>query len=381
MRSRELPTGNPPTHGRVVLWGAGASADALIGEWNISIGGGYYLGVSMGGILTTGLQLGRGGRLRAVTFHLANFPNYIGKVVATGNGGWRAARTTWIQGEWQVTIDNLAETDRLSKELRQDAGYAITHVGRLERVDGATFSSRRSRTELDRLGVALSFARGGWSYPTLLVGENEAGTRWEDWSDRVQSSAVPRWSWFPGPRPDALEQCIPGFVARLTDRLWSEPLRRAATFYVDGNQTSRAEIAIVTAQSALELLAWAVLVQDRGLVSAQDFSDPRVWNAARRIRELLAIASIPTATPPGLGKLATMPGPGHHADGPERITFVRNRIVHPPKKAVPSWIDSPPAIEAMILSLYYLELVILYIVGYRGQYQSRVHGAVQTTPW
>lgn len=191
MDSPELPTGNPPPFGRLLtLWGANMSADAHIGNWTLSVRDGYYRGLSVDGVLAGEAQVGPRTGLRDVTFHLVNFPDYVGAVVRTTEGGWRTARTTWNQGEWRVTIDNLAQTKRLWEELRIDGGYAITHVGRIERRDGASFASR-ARRELERLGVALSFAKGGWTFSVLPGPRRQGGPSWEDWSARELSRATP----------------------------------------------------------------------------------------------------------------------------------------------------------------------------------------------
>jgi hypothetical protein len=232
----------------------------------------------------------------------------------------------------------------------------------------------------DVLGMALSFARGGWSHPALLVGKDATGaTMWGRWDDLLQSSFTYRHSWFDPLARDSLAALIPGYIDRSHSKLWQASLRRATILYVDANQQPRVETAIVLSQVALELLAWVLLIHDTRVVTKSDFEQS--WDAARRIRELLVALDIPVSVPSSLGALAALAGPASPGDGPQRITYVRNRIVHPPRALPASWPDFAPAVDAQYLSLELLELALLRLSGYRGVYWSRCAGATIPVPW
>jgi hypothetical protein len=74
-------------------------------------------------------------------------------------------------------------------------------------------------------------------------------------------------------------------------------------------------------------------------------------------------------------------------EGPEIVFWMRNRHKHPPKSVTdPEWPDHDELADAWVLSLWYLELVILRVLGYDGQYTSRLRstGLVSDTervPW
>ena len=60
-------------------------------------------------------------------------------------------------------------------------------------------------------------------------------------------------------------------------------------------------------------------------------------------------------------------------EGPEILFNVRNDMVHPPKQLVePEWPEGDLLFEAWQLGTWYLELALLRIMGYDGQYWSRV---------
>lgn len=100
-------------------------------------------------------------------------------------------------------------------------------------------------------------------------------------------------------------------------------------------------------------------------------------------------AGVPTAIPPSLpildARLRASGQPGW--GGPEILFNIRNDMVHPPKRLVePEWPDGELLFEAWQLGTWYLELVLLRILGYEGEYWSRVRldrpGAdVEPVPW
>ena len=378
-RSSRPPSSTPPDVGKLVLWGARARATARLWQLKLSAATGAAPTFSYDGLLTAPLERGTKRGFGSVVFHLLNYPDFLGKVI-TSPTGRRTGRVEADFAGWHLTLDNLAETRELRGELQRDGGFAITHVGELRRAAGEAFGGTSVSAIRDDLGMALSFARGGWSQPTLLVGRDSSGTViWERWDDIVQSPFVYRHSWLDPLVRNSLDSLIPGFIGRSLNPLWRDPMRRATVLYVDANQQSRVEVSLVLAQVALELLAWALLVLDKQVVSRGDFD--KSWDAARRIRELLAHLGIPVAVPSSLTALAGFAGPPPPGDGPQRITYIRNRIVHPPRRLPASWPDLAPAVEAEYLSLEFLELALLRLSGYRGRYWSRCSGTTNAVPW
>lgn len=98
---------------------------------------------------------------------------------------------------------------------------------------------------------------------------------------------------------------------------------------------------------------------------------------------MLEELAIPTVVPPGLQQLEAY-AKAKSLDGPEVFTFIRNRLVHPPKPtSVP---EKVPYYEAYCLAKWYLELAVLSVCGYKGNYSNRTRlrrwvGQVEKVPW
>lgn len=158
---------------------------------------------------------------------------------------------------------------------------------------------------------------------------------------------------------------------------------RAIGYSLAANGDEVIDVKIPNACSGLELLAWSVLQSQNWLI---DGDTRRRLKAAGILRLLLKWAGIPTALPDSAESLeARKKRTGEPWwQGPEILFNIRNRLVHPPKKlSDPEWPDGEEMFEAWQLGTWYLELVLLRILGYRGEYWSRMRlgrSAVDTEP-
>ncbi len=163
---------------------------------------------------------------------------------------------------------------------------------------------------------------------------------------------------------------------------WKAAIHHAVYWYVraDTNLIGP-DGACVLLQAALERLAWHVLVRERRSLSEEGFSK---LPAADQLRLLLAALSIPLALPPGLVELQRSAKELNWVDGSQAFVEIRNRIVHPPKRA--QRLRDVPYYDAYRLAKWYLELAILSACGYMGVYSNRTRehgwvGEVEPVPW
>jgi hypothetical protein len=145
------------------------------------------------------------------------------------------------------------------------------------------------------------------------------------------------------------------------------------------------DVRIPIAGSAVELLSWAVLQREEGL-SPDDVEDMPTGEQARRALEW---AGIPVGMPKhftALEKRRNRIGqPGWKA--PEVAFNVRNKLIHPPKRVQdPEWPTGDELYEAWLLITWYLELLLLRVIGYDGLYWPRLDlprfvSDVELVPW
>ena len=318
-------------------------------------------------------------------FHLPNFPPVIGESVESQNGGWRRARTRLEAEGWQVTLDSLDQADALAEEARQSSGHGITYIGELRRLDGTDFRAADACDLLAPLGKFLSFAGGSSVAPVLEVGFDTLGNRvYERWDAPTISPSRTRLAWCSTHRPESLATLFPLFLSRWRDPEWNEPLDLALYWYLQANDFRSIETSLLVAQTALELLGWVAVVERGGMLSAEGFDRLPMSD---KLRLLLRQADVALPIPEALFELTAFAKGQKWLDGPQALAEVRNSLVHPKLRNRRLVVDAPvrARIEVAQLALSYLELSLLHLLGYTGEFVDRLDaryvGEVKDVPW
>jgi hypothetical protein len=356
----------------------------------------YWEGGEVAGYLEEPINLGEGQGLTEVVFHLVNFNDYInGDPVRRGSShSWRG-RLEFQDLEWQVTIDSVKDYYDVKKDAESKRGYAITHVGKLERIGHGTFTVAEANRVLEDLFFFLSFMRGFWVAPMLPVGLDSDGDGvWQSWGPHV----ICHWqhvdSWFPSSRPDSVSTLFSGFLKWFRNPIWNEPLRLAIQWFVDCNLTagggtfSSLPGAIVIEQVALEMLSWVRFVESEAIHSRKDFHSTKKFPAAEKIRLLLSKFNVPLAIPNELQSLLAQARDNNWRSGPLALTMIRNRIVHssPESRERIRDLSNDSILEAWKLGLWYIELLLLSLFEYQGVYYNRLRRDrnvrdIEPVPW
>ncbi|MFN5753059.1 MAG: hypothetical protein ACK47G_11465 [Pseudanabaena sp.] len=294
-----------------------------------------------------------------------------------------------------MTIDYIKNKDvDIMYTLRSNGGYAITHCGRLERIDGYDFHSQEAEKVLVALNYFLSFVAGTWVSPILPVGFSATGQRvWEKWLHYRTTTYNPKFSWFPEKDIEHISVAFAGFMKWWNDEDWQESFKFLIYYYVESNN-SGVEEGILMTQSACELLTWLVLVQERKVISDDGLDKLKAEDSLRLLFSWLQIPitmpPVPEKSPLVLDALQKMlKAESNLLDCAGCITAIRNRITHPKRKGKSRTIlkySSEERAEAYILSKWYLELCLLRLFGYDGVYTNRLYklsweGYYDKVPW
>jgi hypothetical protein len=241
-----------------------------------------------------------------------------------------------------------------------------------------------------RVFMLLSFIAGtevGVGPRAGLDGTGQVAWAW--WGPGRAGQRPPAWRWSPD---HLVNEALPTLADGLTlAALAADPgleacIDRAVNLLVSANgQGVVLDVRIPVACSGLELMAWAVL-QHHQWLSADALHG---LSSGSRARLLLQWAQIPAGLPPDSTALeARRQRLGKQSDGgPEMVFAVRNRVVHPPKRlSDPEWPTSGELLEAWQLATRYLELAILRVLGYTGEYVNRLQlhgwaGQTEPVPW
>ena len=343
---------------------------------------------------TEPIIIGSGNYLAYIKFHLTNFHQLFGSCksvfVSENFSKTVIERVVFEAGVWRVTIDQLDRVSERLNPLKFQGGYAVTHVGKLEKNDQTVFAANEARDFLEAFSYFLSFVRGFRVSPTLLVGYNVTEEEvWKEWTSSNSDSwkSVDSWAWsVPG---TSLKNAFPGFWQWW--QAWGKSAKLAIYWYLHSNRNAGGtEGSIILAQAALELLSWVELVE-KGSITEKDFNKGGRFNStSRKINQLLKECGIPQDIPSEFIELAEFESQLHHSNNNGAYAFVelRNSITHSePNNRSRFTNTSAEAIqEAWILGLWYVEMVILKLCDYNESYFNRIQkvgysGDLKYVPW
>lgn len=350
--------------------------------------------------------------LDEVRFYLVNFQILqLVDSVRRGEDTDVMARLSLSQNEWRIVVESLPnlEFTKAIHYLEEQRGYAITHICRIWREDSkgihSTFTFEEVESVLEAMQLFASFVRGGMVGVALPVGFRNGISEFEQWSvtstdpgrypephrDRPFPGWYLRYDHPPFERRAArwLHPLFGQFAAKWwhTDaqlqELWRKVFRGLVLTYMDAERMDQSR-AIVPACTALETLAWAILVEKENWLTGNrqpggGRSGYDSLTAADRLRLLLRWAGLPTEVPASLPKLWKEVQGRDKKDGPQIVTWVRNHVVHPDRR---DQLENGMAREAWLLAMCYTELVILRLLSYDGYFRDRLDAEeIKRVPW
>ncbi len=317
------------------------------------------------------IRVGKGHDLTHMLVHLPNFCNTLGEYICYCDTHWMG-RFVLEENGWKLTVDKVDNYIELYNSLEVLGGYAITHVAKLERTNGNTFNAEEASSLLEDMSYFFSFTRGFWTCPAMELGFDKNENKvWEKWNKPITNSWRYVNSWFNSQKPQVLADLWPGFYQRLHDTTWEKTIKQAIHWYVAANTLAGGlEGAIILAQTGHELLAWTLFVAEDPLTKDRFDKLP----ASDKLRSLLLRLKISLTVPSSLVCLSQLRKSEKWVDGPHAVTDIRNKLVHPTPKNLQriSSLSYDTLRDAHTLGLWYLELVLLYLFNYKGNYANRL---------
>ena len=316
-----------------------------------------------------------GFQMRRVVAGLVNLSPFL-----FAGPGQRNSCTLNAEG-WDIQIAPIPAVFEFPAEI-QGERYHFTHLAQLSRLDEQPFSANDARSRLEDLSRFLSFCNGTWVSTALAYGIGCDGElAYQEWGTGQVSVNGNADSWLDLYHGGEMVGFFPTFTLLLRSPEQAEMVNFVLYWYVRANTNFVGpDGACILLQTALERIAWHVLVNDRHALSRKGFGD---LCAADQLRLVFSYLSIPLQVPPELEELAKL-ARSRGLDGPEVLTFIRNRIVHPPKEQSKG--QRYPYYQAYSLAKWYVELCLLKLSGFNGKYHNRTRkerwrGQVEDVPW
>ena len=310
-------------------------------------------------------------QMTQVAAHVFNLETQLWRRSGNTAGALELAR-----GAWNIRLKLAEDGLRQMQELREKGGYRLTHIVEVDQ-EGKGFSGEDADKVLHAIRNFLSFAKGGMCDLVCPSGWDDSGEQvWARWSSPGQWQRT-RLSWLDSRDAGPLAEVFPGFMDRWTMDGWEDALRTAIWWYAQANSGSPAiDQGIITAQIAMERLSFEYCVRERALVSKEGFEK---LPAADRYRLLLSSLDIPVAMPSAAKSLAATSKEWNWTDSPQTLTEIRNNLVHAGRRGTK--LTGEGYFEAWRLATWLLELTILALCNFNGEYWNRLSSAKESVPW
>jgi len=327
--------------------------------------------------------------VHSLQFCIPNLRDFYGEFIEHRQAGQTTSdngRITLLDDRYTIVLDRCADHRKRKDALKEKGGFMIQYAGEITPVS-ATISFTEMQPLVFALQTFLSFLNGRRTSPVFIHGMIGQQRAWCDYSARTMSTYKYSPSW-----PPAFSIAGLDYIWIKWMELWSEPndqhfLSSAIHWYLEANMHSGfAEGSIIMAQTGLELVYnWLVVEQKQSRQEKRAQQLP----AAHKIRQILSLIQLDADIPDGLALLKQFAVQQKVTDGPEMIVQIRNTVVHSKesKRKMLLSISSSIKYEAVTLSIYYLELALLYILNYQEKFVNRcstvktIAGAEQYVPW
>lgn len=289
---------------------------------------------------------------------------------------------------YKIIIDKCFDYKKRKENLEEKGGYIILYNGELTSKKG-TLNHTDTRDIFHCLDTFLTFLNGRRTSALFKQGIFEEQVVWTDYTDYFIDTykAVQTW-----PQRHS--------IAHLND-LWkhfrviwnNNPedknfLTSLIHWYVEANgHAGFSEGSIILAQTALELVYNWWIVENKKIILGKDSEN---ISASNKIRLLISQLNVARSIPVAFTELQKFKDTTDNVvDSPDSIVYIRNAIVHSQeeKRKKLSAIDYKAKYEALQVYLWYIELTLLCILDYNGEYFNRCSKEIyaieaeQQVPW
>lgn len=308
-----------------------------------------------------------------IKFCIPNFREFLGisvKKITKSNRSTLRNRLILENDKYKITIDKRFEYKKLYSSVTENGGYIITHSGELISKKGAlTFEN--SKEILHCLNLFLSFLNGKRTSAILIHGIFDNEKIWCDYSNYYVDRYDDLPSWINSHSIEYINELWQVFSKKWKNKNDKDVLNTAIHWYLECNKSSGfVEGSLIMAQTALELLYNWYIIENKKLLIGKDSEN---INAANKIRLLLSQLNLNYTIPKKFTYLDKFLKDEKLVDAPEAVVQIRNAIVHSQeeKRAKLNKIENMAKYEALQVCIWYIEVALLKILDYKGDYTNR----------
>lgn len=333
------------------------------------------------GYVSSGIIKSKNRYVDYIDFHIVNFDKKQGTLIKYMDKLF-AGRIEFEISGYEIIIDKRYDYKKeLYEELRFKNGSIITHIGRIKRKDNKVFKSTYIFKLLDEISDTLSFLAGRYIGICMVMGYKDNQNTFRLWKESLTTpfKYVPTWSDTIANHHN-IEKYMNLMCRKLHDSYYGPALKHVVDWYIESIDNISIENNVVSLQIALETLSYVIVVEKNKILTDVEFEKN---TASDNIRILLDACSIYY----GKEELNLFNEYIYNKfnDGVDIFTYFRNKVVHPTRKTKRANLTVEDMWNILQIGTRYVELVVLYIINYKGEYSNRLndrcYGEVEVVPW
>ncbi len=316
-----------------------------------------------------------------IQFDIVNMDKIPGKLVNYGELVY-AGRIEFSINEFNIVIDKSYDYNKeLHGELVSKNACIITHTGRIYKNDFEAFKTKNIDGLIHRIATAMSFACGRYINIPYAYGYRKNKNTYRAWYRMLSSDYRFVFKWTTTiANCHNFEKYLSIMCKKLENDYYNDAITSIIDWYIEALNGLNMGNNIISIQTALEMLSYVVLVEEEEFFSQSEY-DSHI--ASHNIRSLLKKCKIDYSIPDG--DCFSDEIKESFDDGVDLITYCRNSVVHPSKKKRNVDLEFEEIWSVILLGVNYIELCILYIINYRGEYTNRFKdfyfGDIEIVPW
>ncbi|WP_255067298.1 hypothetical protein [Lacihabitans sp. LS3-19] len=320
--------------------------------------------------------------INKVTFGIPNLREFYGEPIKS-NAVSYLGRLNLENENFIITIDKNPFFKKYHTNLKNIGGYQILYSGEIVSKNGI-FKSKEIEEIRTICDIFFSFINGRKTSMLFLKGFNNENLVWEDFTPYNKVDAFKHvMSWPQFSSGLNFNEIWGNFVKIGSTDMGKDFLNSVIHWYTTSNMNlALVEGSIILSQTALELLYNYLIVETEGFIKGDDSKN---ITAANKLRMFLTFSKINCSIPNKFIKLSEFIRSDNNFKNNEieGLINIRNCIVHSQleKRKKLKKIDNGVLVETSQLFMYFIELGLLRVLGYKGKFLNRCSGNEEYVPW
>lgn len=282
--------------------------------------------------------------------------------------------------EWELALQRGydIESEKLVKNSEDEWDFALTHVIEIRKLDKTQFSKEDAKSILETLRLGFTLCAGRRIGFPILIGYQQGQKVAEEYGrifmDRYEKK--PNWV---RDQNGVLCELLPNIYRTIKNQYIHTALARSIHWLCEANQTSFVGQPAIPAQVGLETVWWVILTQlPESSMKEKEFKKLPAFMRMQKMAEVIQLST----------DIPKLPSLHLHEtdirDFPTLFTRYRNHLTHPRPNPVFERMGIMDSYNMGRTGILYLELGLLYILGYEGSYwhhSDQEEWQTKRVPW